>query len=1021
MKRTTRWSISSFMPLLLIPFCSSAISSPRSSENKQKVTIVESGKSDYQILIRAQAPPSWDLAAKELQRYLKKVGAVDVPIVRETKNGQKYIVIGSHPALPVSSKYDSALYQNERFMIDLTPEKNLVIMGGNESKDPEYSMNGNFGVLYGTYELIERYLGVRWYAPGEFGECFYEKQTVEITDLPFEHQPPFDSRHYWPWIIDEATAQESKDFYLHLRSGGSKNFNPSHSFGHFSKFTKTHPEIFALMVNGNRNVGQLNPKTKKWDVYPQVCLSNPKTLDLFKETVDDWYSGSEERKKVWLGTENNLTPTDDFIYVCPNDNYSGQVCQCPMCMAKYNKKANFSGTSSLVVFDFVKKVAEWAGKKYPDKKVGFLAYEGYQDIPENFLFPQNVIVRLCVNPYLIYWGIPDYRSRIDKRLADWKKTGAEVSAWQYYMSYDVNPYLVPHLIVDFYRKHQGFLTSVFTEINDPFTDKRPYKINTIHPKGTIPNRDFVLVQLNLFFTQKVLWGTNFDVDDELNRYYKLFFGPAAIPMKKHYDLLIQRWENPPETVKPLPASVYAVSYSGEDKMSEIYNAEVIKSLSDSLAEALQLVEKGSIYEKRLNWIKTTYFDEFKKKAEIFQKEKGIRFMAVRNSPQQTDMPDIDGQMNDKFWENLRWIEMFDSGGPVAPRFPTNFKCAVRNGILYIGVQANDPDVLNLKRNCRNHDADSLFGDDVLELFISPNTETPDDYYQVAINLNQSVFDSHHKNGKSDSMWHSDVKSASSTNENSWTMEIALPLKSFGITDLNEEKTIRFNLCRSKRSGTQENYELQQWMPSDRSFHKFNGFGVMSIYSNDAKYENLQTYQSNKIRKSYVNIGVDGEKKQEDTQIQYLVQPFGGKVQIDYNAAQGGTAQGIICFDRFKGLEIGPEDCFEIKFRNPPPGLDGMVAYSITNEDDTVRGDYFRVSRGNPSPSWQTNSWNIYSEGYSAKKEMQDGKPWKGPKKISGVQCYFYPNGAISGQEKRDFEIEYIRLTQKTIKKVVKKE
>jgi hypothetical protein len=253
------------------------------------------------------------------------------------------------------------------------------------------------------------------------------------------------------------------------------------------------------------------------------------------------------------------------------------------------------------------------------------------------------------------------------------------------------------------------------------------------------------------------------------------------------------------------------------------------------------------------------------------------------------------------------------------------------------------------------------------------------------------------------------------------MEIALPLKSFGITDLSEEKTIRFNLCRSKRSGTQENYELQQWMPSDRSFHKFNGFGVMSIYSNDAKYENLQTYQNNKIRKSYVNIGVNGEKKQEDTQIKYLVQPFGGKVQIDYNAEQGGTAQGSICFDRFKGLEIGPEDCFEIKFRNPPPGLDCMVAYSITNEDGTVRGDYFRVSRGNPSPSWLTNSWNIYSEGYSAKKEIQDGKPWKGHKKISGVQCYFYPTGAISGQEKRDFEIEYIRLTQKTIKKVVMKE
>jgi hypothetical protein len=346
---------------------------------------------------------------------------------------------------------------------------------------------------------------------------------------------------------------------------------------------------------------------------------------------------------------------------------------------------------------------------------------------------------------------------------------------------------------------------------------------------------------------------------------------------------------------------------------------------------------------------------------------------------------------------------------------------VQNGILYIGVQANDPDVLNLKRVCKANDIALIFEDDVLEIFAAPNADQPGNYYQIAVNLNQNIFDAQHSNGKGDPKWNSDAKSAGSTGKDSWTMEIALPLKSFGITDLKDEYSLRFNLCRSKCSGTQENRELQQWAPTDRSFHNFNGFGVMSIYSNPRRYENIQTYQKDLIRKIYVNTGLDGVKKTEDQQIQYLLQPTYAKVQIEYNPTKGGTGLGTICFDRFTGLEVGQDDYFEIKFRNPAPGIDCLLGYTLFDVDGTVLGDYYNVTRNNPSPSWNTSAWKIGTGGYSADKAIQEGKPWKAIKKISGVQCYFFATGATTGIDKRDFEIEYIRITKKPLKKIMLKE
>ena len=61
--------------------------------------LADGGKSEYRIVIAAEASPSTQYAAKELQTFLKQVSAAELPIVsdREAATGHE-IVLGAATA-----------------------------------------------------------------------------------------------------------------------------------------------------------------------------------------------------------------------------------------------------------------------------------------------------------------------------------------------------------------------------------------------------------------------------------------------------------------------------------------------------------------------------------------------------------------------------------------------------------------------------------------------------------------------------------------------------------------------------------------------------------------------------------------------------------------------------------------------------------------------------------------------------------------------------------------------------------
>jgi hypothetical protein len=60
---------------------------------------------------------------------------------------------------------------------------------------------------FAAAELLRRW-GVRWFMPGEFGECVPDEQELTIGSLDYAYSSPFEIRSFWTSWLGDDTGQE---------------------------------------------------------------------------------------------------------------------------------------------------------------------------------------------------------------------------------------------------------------------------------------------------------------------------------------------------------------------------------------------------------------------------------------------------------------------------------------------------------------------------------------------------------------------------------------------------------------------------------------------------------------------------------------------------------------------------------------------------------------------------------------------------------------------------------------------
>lgn len=299
-----------------------------------KITVTESGRSAWSIVSASATSEVCWWAAWELQRYLKQISKVELPVANAAVEGPA-ITVGLRSDLPASyaALLPPAAEGHDGFALGIG-ERSIVVGGDNER-----------GVVYGVYELLER-LGCRWYYPTmdpkdpeivpKLDKVEFEAGSMAIASpIPiridnassffFEIEPEImikqldvamkaryngmgwqcDHRTYvgdqYKELVDTGVIRE-------LKNRGMLLHGPAHSFPHYlptERYFEDHPEWFG-MRDGKR-VPQ---------VYggAQFCWSNEAARKVFVDNAEQFILES---------------PAIDIFCTLSFD--GGPACDCPEC------------------------------------------------------------------------------------------------------------------------------------------------------------------------------------------------------------------------------------------------------------------------------------------------------------------------------------------------------------------------------------------------------------------------------------------------------------------------------------------------------------------------------------------------------------------------------------------------------------------------------------------------------------------------------------------------------------------
>ncbi|MBN1863885.1 MAG: hypothetical protein JW808_03180, partial [Victivallales bacterium] len=173
------------------------------------LVIVQNGQSAVTVIIpqhgsplSAQQPDGETverLAANEFVAHVKQATGVELPIVTDDQapDNRPLLLIGARNLAERGGMHIGEL-KREGFRVGFTRDGHGAIIGHVPPANEPWCTPR--GTLNGVYDVLERFLGVRWYYPGADG-CVIPKTSkfvlpaVSYTDAPYRIK-----RTMWPWF-----------------------------------------------------------------------------------------------------------------------------------------------------------------------------------------------------------------------------------------------------------------------------------------------------------------------------------------------------------------------------------------------------------------------------------------------------------------------------------------------------------------------------------------------------------------------------------------------------------------------------------------------------------------------------------------------------------------------------------------------------------------------------------------------------------------------------------------------------
>jgi len=583
----------------------------------QRLELVTDAGARAVIVIPQGAPHPVRFAADEIREHVQRMSGAELPVVHSIPNDRPAIALGEDLAgeagMEVTSlerdgyaikTVGSVLYiagvddrtdksavvhEMKRAHGDEIPQSDHYRLVGDEPWDFER------GTLYGAYHFLET-LGVRWFFPGERGTVIPDKPNLTIDAMDLREEPHFAFRVQHPvtlrvtkekvrngWVDPEEfeylgyTSANQKLWSVRMRASSKMmayNHRPDvHRWN--DRFGKEHPEYFALMENGERDLGPQGAS-------PRETLSYT-SEGMLKETIADmkaFFSGQSAQTRGLDHWATRASVRDSFS-LTPNDGLGD--CYTPESQALIRSERHWPYRHGNYIWSFVDKAARAVIDEHPDKKVVCLAYQSYMMPPEPSVverLPDNVIVGIAAlsGPSNIPRGFAREGGpeRMRDLLESWDAITSQPFMYWSYWNYvggsaarEHIPMIIPHVAQDYFQMLAEYGRYVFSA-------HRGSPIGYVH--------------LNRYVTYRLLWDPDLDMDKLIEDYCRSYYGPAGDPMLGFTRLIEQTGQ--------------AIAHENAN-VSQVWdhylNHDVMDQLASDLEEAKQLAA-GTPYAERVTMI-----------------------------------------------------------------------------------------------------------------------------------------------------------------------------------------------------------------------------------------------------------------------------------------------------------------------------------------------------------------------------------------------------------------------------------
>ena len=624
-------------------------------------TRLERGRTD--IVIAPDASKSTRFAAEELRDFLTNSFCVaEVEIATNANDGVAHIFVGASEWATRAGFVTNALAR-DAFMLG-ADGRNVYIVGRDDAKvDTRHSIySPNTGVwdqlhehatLFGVYEFLESYVGVRMYFPGELGTIVPKVSAVDVPNGVRTVAPDCIARDYSWWSDGVYFEGEKPDSHLlparkvqYQRNRMQTQYIPcchgQNGFNLLKRFGKSHPEYFVQNPDGSRRTsqsisfaGHLCHSSKAWDEIYRDILSYARgeSPDVRGAAVNGRWAIMAFRRP-WV----DVMPQDGF-----------QPCQCAECRGAY--KTNELHYATELVWGRTVELANKLKTAAPDIRITQMAYTPYRRIPD-FDIPDNVDVMVAEGGP---WTVDDAASLSNQtaEIRGWaEKLGHPVWIWTYPNKYgqmaktaSAVPNPTPRSYVRYYSHVAPWIFGVYAENEN---DRWFYNYLSNYAFG------------------KFCWNKRVDIEAILYEHFRLMFGAAAQPMAEFVREMESTWVGKVAgrvvdgALGPVPQRP-----SEYDLFTSIYSPDVIAHWRrDFIGKARASVADGSIEARRIDLYEREFIEPLASRAKAYidsisvEKELASRARRTLNNMLRNGYMDLPPQGSSKRhygqYENGAW-------------------------------------------------------------------------------------------------------------------------------------------------------------------------------------------------------------------------------------------------------------------------------------------------------------------------------------------------------------------------------